>query len=187
LEHDGNAHVWNTAIRETTTTDITNDEQVSEVSQAIVKSNRRPPLSSDDSIEDYELLTRQSGISISKDASPTESSKVNTYSAIKQRLERKGPMDIAKVGATQRALLERAKRAAKQENSAQSQINRNNFVQKRIEDNSWMYEAPGLDDEYQKLVDKILTLQEREKNGKITGAESITLRRLNKELLLQKS
>jgi SNF2 family DNA or RNA helicase len=95
-------------------------------------------------------------------------------------------MDIAKVGATQRALLERAKRAAKQENSAQLQINRNNFVQKGIEDNSWMYEAPGLDDEYQKLVDKILTLQEREKNGKITGAESITLRRLNKELLVQK-
>jgi hypothetical protein len=170
LEHDGNANVWNTAIRETTTTDITNDEQVGEVSQAIIKSNRCPPLSSDDSIEDYELVTRQSGISLSKDASPTESSNVNsTYSAIKQRLERKGPIDIAKVGATQRALLERAKRAAKQENSAQAQINRNNFVQKGIQDNSWMYEAPGLDDEYQKLVDKILTLQEREKKRKDYG------------------
>ena len=133
-----------------------------------------------------ELITqhRDSGIKnlIPEDQLPHVA---ETHSVAKQLLRTKGPINIANVEATQRAMLERKRRAGKKGKLAQPPSSGDSPDKGSAEDYSWMDEAPD-HDEYEDLIGRVATLQQRQNNGKITQADMVKLNGLKKKLLSQK-
>lgn len=137
-------------------------------------------------VRDEEPTAQQAGFGSGHNASQAESSNYSAiHSASKPRLRAKPPVNIANIAATQRAMLERKFQGAKQAKSTQLQVDGGQSVQSTKEDYSWMNETPQVDDEYNQLIRRINTLQQRQDNGKITNAEGITLTKLKRELILK--
>ena len=170
---------------------ISDDEQMDENFQKSTESNRRSSRESTTFEEKRELSNKYSTLNLSKRPYEAESSNnLSTRLAPMHNPMTKLGRLVDNVNATQLAMLRKTRhqqniRAAKQNEEPQSQINGSISSQRAEDDLSWMAEATVPDEEYDDLVRQVETLQQKERNGKITNAEKILLTKSKRELLLK--
>ena len=170
---------------------ISDDEQMDENFQKSTKSNHRPSRESTTFEEKNELSNKHSTLNLAKRPYEAESSNnlSTTLAPIHNTMTKLGRF-VDNVNATQLAMLRKTRhqqniRASKQNEEPQSQINGSISSQRAEDDLSWMAEATVPDEEYDDLVCQVETLQQKERNGKITNAEKILLTKSKRELLLK--